>query len=90
VAGTPVLGSPSPAQDLPLPDGLAGYNTYAQAGLPPGPICTPSVASIDAALDPDTEARYAFFVAIPDGDGAHDFSKTVAEHQRKLREYGYR
>jgi peptidoglycan lytic transglycosylase G len=79
-----------PYRDLPLPDGLAGYNTYAVRGLPPGPICTPSVASIEAALDPDAQAGFAFFVAIPEGDGQHDFSKTSREHQRKLVEYGYR
>ncbi|HEY7736324.1 MAG TPA: endolytic transglycosylase MltG [Candidatus Limnocylindrales bacterium] len=77
-------------KDLPLPAELAGYNTYAVRGLPPGPICTPSVDSIDAALEPDVTEGYAFFVAIPEGDGRHDFSKTIREHTRKLEEYGYR
>ncbi len=72
-----------------LPDRLAAYNTYAVRGLPPGPICTPSLASLDAALVPSTKAGYIFFVAIPEGKGAHDFSKTLAEHQAKLRKYGY-
>ena len=77
--------------DLELPADLAPYNTYAVAGLPPGPICTPTLASIDAALAPDVAEKYAFFVAIPppDGQGRHDFSKTIREHQRKLVEYGY-
>lgn len=75
--------------DQPLPDALAGYNTYVVAGLPPGPIASPTTASIDAALAPDTKTGYAFFVAIPDGKGAHDFSKTLAEHQAKLKKYGY-
>jgi UPF0755 protein len=54
------------------------YNTYKNAGLPPGPICSPGEASIRAALypDPDTEALY--FVA--SGDGSHVFSKTLEEH----------
>ena len=59
------------------------------AGSPPGPIATPSLASLDAALNPDTKTKYTYFVAIPNGDGAHDFSKNLAEHERKLRKYGY-
>ncbi len=77
-------------RDLELPGELARYNTYAVRGLPPAPICSPSASSIDAALEPDMEEGYSFFVAIPDGDGRHDFSKTIREHQRKLEEYGYR
>jgi UPF0755 protein len=72
-----------------LPESLAGYDTYAVRGLPPGPIATPTVASIDAALKPDTKSKYTYFVAIPDGNGKHDFSKSLAEHEQKLREYGY-
>lgn len=75
--------------DQALPDALAGYNTYKVQGLPPGPIVTPTVASIEAALNPDTKSGFAYFVAIPNGNGAHDFSRTLAEHQAKLRKYGY-
>ncbi len=78
-----------PLKDQQLPDSLAGYNTYAVRGLPPGPIVTPTIKSIDAALEPDTKAGYTYFVAIPGGNGAHDFSKTLAEHQKKLKKYGY-
>lgn len=78
-----------PLAEVKLPEELAGYQTYQKRGLIPGPIVSPSVASIDAALEPDTESGYLYFVAIPDGNGAHDFSKTLKEHQRKLREYGY-
>jgi peptidoglycan lytic transglycosylase G len=78
-----------PLKDQQLPDNLAGYNTYAVRGLPPGPIVTPTVASIDAALKPDTKSGYTYFVAIPGGKGAHDFSKSLAEHQKKLKKYGY-
>jgi UPF0755 protein len=78
-------------RDQPLPEDLDGYNTYKYPGLPPGPIDSPTVDSIDAALAPDTKSGLKFFVAIPDSDpkGAHDFSKTLAEHERKLRKYGY-
>jgi len=72
---------------------LRGYQTYQVAGLIPGPICTPSVASIDGALNPDTADEYLYFVAIPEGfgatKGAHAFAKSFAEHQDNLRKYGY-
>jgi UPF0755 protein len=55
----------------------------------PGPISTPTVTSIEAALAPDTAKGYLYFVAIPGGNGRHDFSKTYEEHLQKLREYGY-
>lgn len=76
-------------KDQSLPESLAGYNTYKVQGLPPAPIATPTIASIDAALKPDTKSGYTYFVAIPDGDGKHDFSKSAAEHERKLVKYGY-
>jgi UPF0755 protein len=80
-----------PLGTVELPEALAGYNSYKVRGLPPGPICTPSVASIDAALEPDTSEKFLFFLAIPNSDprGAHDFSKTLAEHNEKKKEYGY-
>jgi UPF0755 protein len=80
-----------PLGTVELPEALAGYNSYKVRGLPPGPICTPSVASIDAALEPDTSDKFLFFLAIPNSDprGAHDFSKTLAEHNEKKKEYGY-
>jgi UPF0755 protein len=76
-------------RDQELPERLAGFNTYKVRGLPPGPIATPSLASLEAALSPNTKAGYTYFVAIPEGKGAHDFSKSVAEHDKKLRKYGY-
>ena len=54
------------------------YNTYKHAGLPPGPICAPGKASIEAALYPDTTCRAVYFVA--KGDGGHIFSLTLEEH----------
>jgi UPF0755 protein len=72
-----------------VPANLAGYQTYQHRGLPPGPICTPTVASIDAALEPDTASGYLYFLAIPDGGGAHAFAKTLAEHNANKVKYGY-
>ncbi len=69
-----------------LPAALAGYNTYTSKGLPPGPICTPTVASIDAALTPDTRGGYLFFLAKKDGTTI--FSKTYAEHLQAIAKYG--
>ena len=57
------------------------YNTYIYKGLPPGPICNPGMASIVAALRPNS-VDYMYFVAI--GDGRHHFSKTLREHQNMI------
>lgn len=59
------------------------YNTYHHAGLPPGPIASPSDRAIDAALDPDT-TDYLYFVARP--DGSHIFSRSLDEHNRARAE----
>jgi peptidoglycan lytic transglycosylase G len=72
-----------------LPKDLAGYQSYHVKGLPPGPICTPSLASIAAGLAPDTTNHYLYFVAIPDGGGKHAFAKTHEEHLANLKKYGY-
>ncbi|MBV9746972.1 MAG: endolytic transglycosylase MltG [Acidobacteriia bacterium] len=62
------------------------YNTYRRAGLPPGPIANPGLASLRAVLQPaDSEALY--FVLRPDGAGAHQFSKTIAEHEAATARY---
>jgi UPF0755 protein len=78
-----------PMASITFPKAIAGYQTYTSRGLFPGPLCTPTVSSIDAALAPDTKKKYLYFVAIPGGDGAHDFSRTYDEHLQKLRTYGY-
>ena len=78
-----------PMASIEFPKAIAGYQTYLVRGLFPGPLCTPTASSIDAALAPDTRKKYLYFVAIPGGDGAHDFSRTYDEHLEKLRTYGY-
>ncbi|MDR0711518.1 MAG: endolytic transglycosylase MltG [Prevotellaceae bacterium] len=55
------------------------YNTYRQQGLPPGPICTPSPAAIDAVLNYEIHS-YMFFCAKADFSGYHVFSRTFAQH----------
>lgn len=57
------------------------YNTYLYAGLPPGPICNPGLAAIEAALAP-AEVPYLYFVA--NNDGTHTFSRTLDEHNRAI------
>ncbi len=79
---------PSPLAEFDVPKALQGYQTYQTAGLIPGPISTPSLASIDAALEPDQADGYLYFVAIPDSQ-EHAFAKTLAEHNANLRKYGY-
>ncbi len=62
------------------------YNTYLNAGLPPGPICTPSVKTIDAVLEmPETD--YIFFVARSDFSGYSDFASTYREHLIYAKSY---
>jgi UPF0755 protein len=62
------------------------YNTYAHAGLPPGPIANPGAQALKAALEPArTEALY--FVAKGDGSGSHRFSVTLAEHEAAVTQY---
>jgi len=73
--------------DYPLPADVASYNTYSHKGLPPGPLCTPTIASIDAALEPDTSTGYLYFVAKGDGSGGSAFAKTFKEHQANIAKY---
>lgn len=57
------------------------YNTYMYEGLPPGPICMPSVKAIDAVLDYKRH-DYLYFCAKPDFSGYHNFATTLAQHNR--------
>ncbi len=57
------------------------YNTYLRPGLPPGPICNPGLASLEAAVRP-AAVDYLYFVAR--ADGTHEFSRTYEEHRRAV------
>ena len=60
------------------------YNTYRHAGLPPGPIAAPGAASLEAVLVP-ADVNYLYFVSR--NDGSHAFARTLAEHNRNVREF---
>jgi UPF0755 protein len=60
------------------------YNTYLKPGLPPGPIANPGIKSIEAALYP-APVTYLYFVSR--NDGSHQFSTTLAEHNRAVDHY---
>lgn len=61
------------------------YSTYAHPGLPPGPICAPGAAALDAALDP-ADTDYLYFVAGP--DNSHIFTRSLREHNAARRRVG--
>jgi len=62
------------------------YNTYKNKGLPPGPICTPSVSTIDAVINSPTTS-YIYFVAKADFSGYSNFSSNFAEHSQYAKQY---
>ena len=62
------------------------YNTYKNAGLPPGPIYLPSIESIDAVLNP-AQHDYLFMCAKPGYNSEHAFAKTVAQHNANANRY---
>jgi UPF0755 protein len=62
------------------------YNTYRHAGLPPGPIANPGVASLKAVLAP-AESEALYFVRRPGDSGAHEFSKNIAQHEAATAKY---
>jgi UPF0755 protein len=62
------------------------YNTYKYVGLPPGPICIPSVAAVKSVLNAE-QHHYFYFCAKEDFSGYHNFAKTLAEHNRNAAKY---
>ncbi|ANH81003.1 aminodeoxychorismate lyase [Niabella ginsenosidivorans] len=65
---------------------ISPYNTYRNKGLPPGPICTPQLATVDAVLDaPQTD--YIYFVANSNFDGTSVFSSDYATHKKYAKMY---
>ena len=72
----------------PLPAAVIGFDTYISKGLPPTPICSPALASIDAAITPNTKIGYLYFYAKKDGSGTTAFARTLAEHNANIKKYG--
>lgn len=62
------------------------WNTYRNKGLPPGPICTPSLETLDAVLQ-SKPTNYMYFVAKSDFSGRHEFSETFEEHIAKANAF---
>lgn len=61
------------------------YNTYIHEGLPPGPICSPRIDAIEAALYPE-KTNYYYFFATP--DGTNIYNETLEDHNRDQQKYG--
>ncbi|MDD2215033.1 MAG: endolytic transglycosylase MltG [Eubacteriales bacterium] len=79
-----ILGEQKPVLSVADTKLESPYNTYLITGLPPGPICSPGIQSINAALWPEN-TDYLYFLA--KGDGAHVFSKTYEEHLINKEKY---
>lgn len=62
------------------------YNVYQNTGLTPGPICSPSISSIKAALSPE-QTNYLYYVLSASGDGTHVFSETYDEFLKNREAY---
>lgn len=65
---------------------ISPYNTYKNAGLPPGPICNPGLNSINAVLQADPNTPYWFYISSRDGSTMH-YAKTSEEHERNIERY---
>lgn len=66
--------------------GSSPYNTYKQKGLPPGPICTPSIKTIDAVLNAE-KTDYIFFCARADFSGYHAFASNEQDHMQNAKAF---
>ena len=64
----------------------SAYNTYRHAGLPPGPICSPGIASLQAAMHP-ADSKFLYFVADAGASGHSRFATTLEEHERNVSAY---
>jgi len=64
----------------------SAYNTYRHTGLPPGPICSPGLAALSAAIHP-ADSKFLYFVADAGGSGHSRFATTLAEHERNVNAY---
>jgi UPF0755 protein len=64
----------------------SAYNTYRHTGLPPGPICSPGVASLTAAMHP-ADSHFLYFVADAGASGHSRFASTLEEHERNVSAY---
>ncbi len=65
---------------------ISPYNTYLNTGLPPGPICSPSIETIDAVLD-SPATNYMYFVASSNFDGSSIFTSKLSDHIKYAKEY---
>jgi UPF0755 protein len=65
---------------------VSPYNTYMNTGLPPGPICMPSVSSINSVLN-YKHHNFIFFCAKDDLSGYHNFARTLDQHMNYARAY---
>jgi UPF0755 protein len=75
------------AADFEVPPDLEGFQVWHARGLPPWPICTPGLASLEGALNPDTDDGYLYFLAKGDGTNGHVFARTYEEHLRNIDTY---
>ncbi|HEX4021620.1 MAG TPA: endolytic transglycosylase MltG [Acidobacteriaceae bacterium] len=64
----------------------SSYNTYMHAGLPPGPICSPGLPSLRAAMQP-AKTDYLYFVSDPEHPGHSRFATTLEEHEKNVTAY---
>ena len=77
----------SSAADFEVSPDLDGFQVWHSRGLPPGPIASPGVVSLQAALNPDTQDGYLYFLGKNDGSGDLVFARTYEEHLHNIQLY---